>query len=277
MLGSHQDFIQPLVRTVDTSPLSIQIPVVGSQWASSNHLVAKRDGAIQVGTLVIARSPRSATLTLAIQQGLGQEVGCGVLGPSTVATPLILWQHLISLFEVVDNLVQSLLLAGTLKALLNSTVGRLGLEYHATILAEQAIIVVATQEVSLAKSLVARIFLRHVIGLADNQVGGRDTVVHLIPEGRYTRTVLIGSTQSRCTVLRIQTVVVGVPRLSGQVGTIGKLITSIQGDTIGPLVTEVPADVCIKSSSHLQSTSLVFKQCIRIKMSGIFLQKIVAT
>ena len=109
-------------------------------------------------------------------------MGCCVLGPSTITTPLILWQHLISILEIVDNQVQSLLLAGTGKALLNSTIGRLGLEYHATILAEQAIVVVTTQEVSLAKCLVTRIFLSNVIGLADNQVGGRDTVVHLIPE-----------------------------------------------------------------------------------------------
>ena len=53
VLGSHQDFRQSFVRTVNTSPLSIQIPIVGSQRACSDNLIAERDNTVEVGILII--------------------------------------------------------------------------------------------------------------------------------------------------------------------------------------------------------------------------------
>ena len=277
MLSGHQDLREPLVGTVNTRPLGIEIPVIGSQRACGNHLVTERDHTVQVCTLVILGSPGSATLRLTVQQSLSQEVGGGVLGPCAVSTPFLRWQHLVGFLELGDDKVQRFLLRCTGKVLFDVTVSGLGLECHTTILCEQTVVIVSTQEVSLTESLVTAVLVFHVVCLADNQVGSRDAVIHLIPEGRYGWTVLIGCTQSLCTVEGVQTVVVGVPALRGEVGTIGELVASIERDAVSPLITEVPAYVCIESGSHLQGSSLVFEQCVAIKVSGILFQEVVTT
>ena len=204
-------------------------------------------------------------------------MGCGVLRPSTIATPLVLRQHLISLLKVGDHLCEGLVLRGTCIVLLDRTVGRLQLQHDTTILTEQTVEVVAAQEVSLTEGLVTAVLIGHVHSLRDHQVGGSDTIVHLIPKCRYGRAVLVGCTQGWCTVQWIQTIIVSIPGLRGEVGTIGELITTIERDTVCPLITEVPADVSIESGSHLQGSSLVFQQRVSHLMACVLFQELIAT
>ena len=113
MLSSHKDFRKSLVGAVNTRPLGIEVPVVGSQWTCSDHFVAERDNSLQVGILVILVSPGSATLGLTVEKRLGEEVGSRVACPGSVAAPLVGWQHVVGVLEIADDQVQRLLFTGT--------------------------------------------------------------------------------------------------------------------------------------------------------------------
>ena len=182
MLSSHQDFIKTLVGAVNTSPLCIEIPVVGSQWAGSYHFVTERNHAIEIGILLVLGSPGSTTLRLTVKQSLCQEMSSRVLCPGSVTTPFLGRQQIIGSLKIFNYQIQSFLLSGTCVVLFDCSVGRFSLQSHSTILTEQTVVIVSTQEVSLTKSLVTGIFIGNIVSLADNQVGSRDSVVHLIPE-----------------------------------------------------------------------------------------------
>ena len=277
VLGSHQNFAKSFVLAVNTSPAGIEVPVVGCQRAGSDNLVAKGDDTGQVLLLVVTAVPFAATLALPEEQGLGEEVGGGIACPCAVAAPFVFWKHLVGLLKVADYLIEGLLFGSTLVVFPHITVGRSGLQHHAAILGEQAVVVIAAEEVGLAKGFVAGVFVLHVHGFLYHQVGGGDTIVHFIPESRHGRAVLVGSTQGSGQVEWVEAWVIGVPALRGEVGTIGELICSIEGNAVSPFVSEMPTDVSVESGSHLQGTRLIIQQCVGHLVPGILIQEVVAT